>query len=112
MLDYLKPISNQKYDTILFLPGDKQDTLHIEVSEYQNPGEKIGGSSCGEEYHIITFTTDSEGEICDREIFDAILIEPFEYISQLIPQNYYGIISKKTTTSTNILQKTFDILAS
>ena len=55
MLDFLKEFSKDGHDAIFFLPGDKEDDLHIEGATYKNPGDKIGGNSMGDEYHVILF---------------------------------------------------------
>ena len=111
MLDFLKEFSNDKPDAIFFLPGDKEDQIQIEGATYKDPGENIGGSSMGHAYHVILFKEDSETEkLYDVDRFDAIFVDPFEYISGLIPQHWYGVIARKTTTSNNFIQKTFDKL--
>jgi hypothetical protein len=107
MLEFLKEFSNDEHDAVFFLPGDKEDQIHIEVATYKNPGEKVGGSALGDAYHIILFKENKEG-VYDVDRFDAIFIKPFEYISNLIPQNWFGVLAKKTTTSEDFIQKTFD----
>jgi hypothetical protein len=39
---------------------------------------------------------------------EAILSDPLEYISGLIPSGFYGIIAKRTTTSEKIINKLLD----
>jgi hypothetical protein len=43
-------------------------------------------------------------------MFDAIFSDPLEYMSGLIPSGIFGIMARKTTTSNNFIQKTFDKL--
>ena len=111
MLDCFKEFKEDNPDAIFFLPGDKVDTLHIEGATYKDAGEKLGGSLLGDSYHIILFKEDdTQDKIYDIDRFDAILVEPFEYISGLIPANWYGIVAKRTTTSTNFINNVFDKL--
>jgi hypothetical protein len=111
MLDFLKTLKNEDHDAIFFLPGPKEDSLHIESAVYKNPGEKLGGSPMGDSYHVILFKEDSkngnEVKIYDIDKFEAILAEPLEYISTLIPQDWFGIIARRTTTSEAFIEKTF-----
>lgn len=111
MLDFLKEISKEEHDAIFFLPGDKGGQVQIESSVYKNPGENVGGSKLGHAYHVILFKEDTKvDKLYDVDRFDAIFLDPFEYISGLITHNWFGIIARKTTTSNTFIQKTFDKL--
>ena len=107
MLEFLKEFSNEEHDAVFFLPGDKKDQIHIEVATYKNPGENLGGSYMGKSYHVILFKENKDG-VYDVDRFEAVFIKPFEYISNLIPQNWFGVVARKTTTSEDFIQKTFD----
>jgi hypothetical protein len=91
----------------MFLPGEKEEDIHIETNELREKGKKIGGSNLGDCYDIIIFK-DKEGDVDNLERFDAILIEPLEYVSMLIPLDFYGVICKKTTTSGKLMDGIFD----
>jgi len=115
MLDFLKELKTEKgHDIIFFLPGPKQDSYHIEGGSYKTPGEKVGGNSIGDEYHIILFKNKDENDdeivVYNIDKFEAVLSEPLEYISNLIKDEWYGIVAKRTTTSNNFIQRTFDKL--
>ena len=111
MLDFLKEYSKEEHDAIFFLPGDKKDEIHIESATYKNPGENVGGSAMGNAYHVILFKeNETTEELYNVDRFDAIFVDPYEYISGLIPQNWFGVIAKKTTTSLDFINKTFDKL--
>jgi hypothetical protein len=110
MLDFLKEFSKDGYDAIFVLPGDTKDDLHIEDATYKEPGEKVGGNAIGDEYHVILFKEQEDGELYNVDKFEAIFADPCEYISNLIPQNWFGIFAKRTTTSDAFIQKTFDKL--
>jgi hypothetical protein len=111
MLEFLKEFSKENHDAIFFLPGDKKGSIKIEGATYKNPGEVIGGSNIGDAYHIILFKEDEETEeLYNVDSFEGIFIDPLEYMSSLITQDWYGIVARKTTTSTDFIQKTFDKL--
>ena len=101
MLEYLKHLKNEKIDFLSFLEGDKKDSIQIIGTEYTDPGENVDASAMGNSYHIILFREHEEkpDEYGDVDSFEAILSDPLEYISGLIPQGWYGIIARKTTTS-------------
>ena len=105
--DILDEIGNVKYDFITFLSGEKKDSISIMASDYNEAGEPVGGSAMGEMYHIMLFRdhkTDVE-RYDDLDVFEAILIDPSEYTSRLIPCGFYGIIGRKTTTSGKLFKK-------
>ena len=109
MLDFLKPLKQTKHDCLIFISGEKEDSIHIEGSDYRNPGVKIGGNDLGDAYHVLLYKHDSEtDEIIDVDRFDCILADPLEYMSGLIPSGFYGILAKKTTTSSKIVNKLLD----
>ena len=106
MLDFLKIYKNQKIDFMTFFEGDKEDEISIMGQEYANTGEPVGASSMGEAYHIILLRShETEDRYTDLDYFQAILCDPLEYISGLIPQGWYGVIARKTTTSEPIITK-------
>jgi hypothetical protein len=108
MIDYLKKMSDKSFDIIYFLPGDTDDEMEIELLDYIDPGEKLDVSHLGDSYHIITFKFDKKGDICSYDKFDAVLISPLEYASTLIPQGWYGMFMKKTTTSEHTANSLID----
>ncbi len=77
---------------------------------YKDGGTKIGGSKLGDSFDIIVFREDSDGKLIDPEKFEAILMEPVEYISTLIKGDWYGIVARKTTTSQKFVDTIFDKL--
>jgi hypothetical protein len=105
MLDFLKPLKDEEYDAFFFLPGESDEQIHIELNHYKNPGEKIKGSEIGDWWHIVLFKEGEEGDITNLDNFEAILGCPLEYASTLIPNNWNGMIAKKTTTSDAFVEK-------
>jgi hypothetical protein len=110
MLDYLKHLKNEKFDFLTFLEGDREDSIQICGTEYVNPGESVDTSPMGNSYHIILFREHetNKDEYDDVDSFDAILVDPLEYISGLIPSGWYGIIARKTTTSRPLIDRMLD----
>ena len=111
MLEFLKPIKEQKFDSISFLPGINEDQVRVEGAEFKNPGDKIGGNDFGDMYHIVLFQLNENGSPKNLDWFEGILGSPLEYISQLIPQNWFGLVAKKTTTSGKFVKEVFDKFA-
>jgi len=110
MLDYLKPLKNENYDCLIFIPGEKPDSLHIEGSKYKEIGEKLDGSKLGDCYHILLYKDNETEGLHSLDLFEGILMDPLEYASMLIPQDWYGMFAKKTTTSDEFINKAFDAL--
>ena len=110
MLDFLKEIKNESFDAFFFMPGPKEDTVKVEAAKYKLPGENIDSSHMGNMYHIVVFKQDNQGNPVEPDLFEAILTEPLEYLSGLIKCDFYGLVAKKTTTSTDFIQNLFDKL--
>jgi len=106
MLDSLKQIKTQvQNDGIYFLPSEEEDGVtRVQIFEYDTPGHDIGSSSMGKMYDIIFFKFDEEeSDIISYDHFEAILVEPLEYISNMVKHGLYGLVARKTTTSYNNL---------
>jgi len=112
MIKFPKELSNMnEHDAIFFLPGDNQNQIQIEAVTYKDPGENIGGSEMGNAYHVILFKENPKTEeLYDVDKFEAVFIDPIVYITQMLEQNWFGIVARKTTTSGNFIQNTFDKL--
>lgn len=110
MIEFPKSLREEPFDAFFFLPGEEEDTVHLEGAVYKDPGEKVGGSSIGDEYHIILFREAEDGELVDIEQFSAVLIDPPTYIARMIDIDWFGILAKMTTTSEKFIQSTFDKL--
>lgn len=110
MLEFLREVKDENFDAVFFTPGPEEDSVRIEGAKYKNPGEAIGGSEMGDMYHILLFRESEESNITEPDLFEAILVEPLEYISRMITCDFYGIVAKKTTTSTEFVSSTLDKL--
>ena len=110
MLDYLQPLKDSDIDVIMFFEGEKPDSIRIEGTQYEDRGEPVGASSMGNAYHIVLCKSHpTEDKYHEFDTFEAILAEPLEYISGLIPSGFYGIVAKKTTTSEPMYQRMLDL---
>ena len=108
MLEFLKEFKKSEFDMLMFTPTEEDDTINVEAVKYVDPGEKIDFSKMGDSYHIVLFREAEDGSIVDFDHFDAILTDCLEYVSGLIPYDWYGFICKKTTTSHVVLNKILD----
>lgn len=98
MLDYLEDLG--EYDTLLFLPLENDEDIHIQTNMYKNPGVPIESGIVGPSWHVLLFKCNEEkGDVENLDTFDAVFSDPREYISSMIVQGWYGIVSRKTTTS-------------
>ena len=110
MIEIPKALKDEPFDAFFFLPGEKEDTIHLEGAIYRNPGEKLGGSTMGDSYHVILFREADDGELVDIEQFEAVFIDPLSYITRMLDIDWFGVLAKKTTTSHIFIQNTFDKL--
>jgi hypothetical protein len=114
MLDCLKPIKNEKWDCLSFFEGEKDDQISIEGTSYKEPGEYHIGANKGQMYHIVLVKDHSEDvekfEHFDQ--FEAVLFDPLEYVSGLIPCGWYGVVAKKTDNSHKFIEDVVDKLKS
>jgi hypothetical protein len=92
------------------MPGPEEDMVKVEAAKYKIPGDDVDMCDMGNMYHIVLFKQDNEGYPIDPDLFEAILIEPLEYISRVIKCDFYGVVAKKTTTSSDFIQNMFDKL--
>jgi hypothetical protein len=108
MLSVFRDIKN--FDTIFFVPNlekDDDNEVQIEVAQYKEAGEKVDGSEMGDMYEIILFRMDEEYNLIDLDKFEGILVEPREYVSRMIKEDWYGMVTKKTTTSNKLTSDVF-----
>jgi len=108
MHEYLENLKKESFDVIHFVNGEEKDSIDIVTRSYTDGHIDIEESSLGKKYHIILFKEDDNGIIINPDKFEAILIDPLEYISELIPQNWCGIIAKKTNKSGKFIDNLFD----
>jgi hypothetical protein len=109
MLEYLEDVGGE-FDALFFLPMDDDDeSIRIIVNKYRDAGEEVAGTTVGKWWHILLFKCNDEtGAVEGLDTFDAIFSDPREYISGLIPQGWYGVVAKKTTSSNVFLDDAID----
>ena len=110
MIEIPKELKDEPFDAFFFLPGEKEDTVHLESAIYKDAGENIGGSAMGNGYHIILFREAEDGELVDVEQFTAVLVDPITYMSRMLSIDWFGVLARMTTTSNTFIQNTFDKL--
>ena len=111
MQDFMKPLKSEKFDFLTFLAGEKQDSIELIGTTYAEPGEPVDTGIMGESYHIILFREDKEDKNKydpNIDCFDAVLVEPLEYVSGMIKNGWFGIIARKTTTSRPLIDRMLD----
>lgn len=110
MLDYLAKMKNENWDCLSFFEGDDENKISITGSRYKNPGEYEIGQNKGQIYHIILVKDHEENpaKFDHFDKFEAVLLDPLEYVSGLIPSGWYGLVAKKTTNSHKFVDETID----
>jgi hypothetical protein len=100
----------KEYDGFYFLPhydGDDEglrfDFFRF-MDEYAN-GVKKDHSEMGDMYHIVFITHDGEGNPILDENFDAIFVDPVEYVNNLLGADLFGCVVRKTDKSEEWLEK-------
>lgn len=110
MLDFMHEI--KELDFISFLPSDDdENSLSVMSLEYKEEilGEPVDATSIGPSYQIVLFKWDEE-KPTHIDSFEAVFADIREYISNLIPQDWYGVAVRKTTKSGPIFQNILDNL--
>lgn len=91
-----------EFDAIFFIPTESNN-IKVQSNVYKNRGTPIEGNSMGDKWHVILFQEEDEDSdeliVKNFDTFEAIFSDPREYISNLIKCGWYGIVSRKTTTS-------------
>lgn len=103
MIESWQTLRTKPFDGINFYRNDDGD-LEISSFEFKDPGEMLPGSSSGDLYDIILFPEDPPKM---PEKFQAILISPIDYISNMLDNGFLGIVAKATTTSNEFMDQAF-----
>jgi hypothetical protein len=90
------------------MPGDREDEIHLQANHLNNPGDKVVPGIAGDWYHILLFKEDKDGFVENYDDSEAVLIDPLEYMSMLIPNGWYGVVCKKTTISDEVIDDIVD----
>ena len=94
------------YDGFYFLPPDEKDVdcddlkMMFFTKENKTPEDmstKVLNS--GYWFHVVLFKEDDKGKPEFDSNFEAIFLDPVEYVKGLIGSNLYGVLLKKTEKS-------------
>jgi len=107
MLEVFRHIND--YDAITFVPNldGEEGTVKVDVSQYRDKGESLDSSSMGDMFDIIIFRMTDEYDMTDLERFQGILVDARVYVSRMIKENWFGMVSRKTTTSGKMADEVF-----
>jgi hypothetical protein len=100
----------KEYDGFYFLPHYEGDDEGLRFDffrfsdEYAN-GVKKDHCEMGDMYHIVFITQDDEGDPVFDENFDAIFVDPVEYVNNLLGADLFGCVIRKTDKSEEWLEK-------
>jgi len=109
MLDFFRKLK-EPFDVLFFLPQpDDKDGVYLEAGRYAKRGKELNSTSVGPSWHIILFRNNENG-VYDKDEFEAVFSDPREYVSNLIPQDWYGFVARKTTTSKKFVKSAVDKL--
>lgn len=111
MKEYLEEIFNiEEDDGFTFTPSEKDfDITEVKAFAYNNRGELVPGTSLGKKWHVVIYRETDEG-ITHQDHFVPILGDPIQYGASLIETGWFGLISKKTTTSDSVVIPIFDTI--
>lgn len=100
------------YDGFYFLPPDEEDLIGEDLKiVYFHKDKKLDSEvpqktdNNGYWFHVVMFKEDKDGSPVFDETFEAIFLDPIEYIKGLIGCNLYGVFLKKTSTSKQWTEK-------
>lgn len=111
MLECLKPVKDKNWDCLSFFEDpDDEEQVFIHASTYKDPGESVIGANGGQVYHIVLVQDHDEDpeKFINFDHFEAVLFGPLDYVSELIPCGWYGLVAKKTSTSHKFVDEAID----
>ena len=104
-------MTEESSDGFYILPADDgEEEYSLKLSYFNFPknfvkGKKIDGSLIGDMYHVVFFK-ESEDSLPEIDAtFEAIFIDPEEYVKTLIGTHVYGCFVKKTENSHKWFEK-------
>ena len=104
-----------EYDGFYFLPPDEEDAYHddLKMVFFTKENKTLDDVSTkmpnnGYWFHVVFFKEDDEGKPKFDSNFEAIFLDPIEYVKGLIGSNLYGVILKKTEKSKEWIDKYID----
>ena len=87
-------------DIFTFLPVTGSDTqVRVECISYVQEQESVPSGGVGNIYDVILVEYKEDEDGVKTEHFEAVLIDPMEYVSRMINLGIHGVVARKTTTS-------------
>jgi hypothetical protein len=105
--EFLNEIFNKdNSDGVAFVPVSDED-MNINGFHYKDKGKYITGNT-GQYYHVLLYKQTEDMVITECDHFEAILLDPSVYVTNLIKCGYYGIVSKVTEVSRPEITRTYE----
>jgi len=102
----LKEIFESKIDGVSFIPADSSLSVNIKGFSYAKKS-KYEKYDIGYVYHILIYKCEYDGTITTLDNFEAVLTDPYVYVSNLIECDFYGVVSKKTKKSNSFIKEVY-----
>lgn len=92
----------REFDGFYFLPGENDGELKIAYFKMNaaQSSAPIETTAIGDKFHIAFFKKNVDGMPVFDESFEAIFSDPSVYIENIIGQDLFGCVFRKTETST------------
>ena len=105
MKETIKTIFADGVDGISFLPSSE---FEINVSGFHyTKKSKYEICNLGNVYHIMLYKCDDDGCAYHHDNFTAVLTDPHVYVNNIINCGFYGVVVKKTKTSTKFMKSVY-----
>ena len=92
---------SKKYDGFYILPGD-DDGIKLSYFDFNDDfekGEKVGGTSVGDMYHVIFMKCGEDSLPILDDHFEAVFAHPETYVKGLLGADIFGCFVRKTENS-------------
>lgn len=93
-------------DGISFTPANEDMDLQISGFEYKKR-YKEKKAALGNFYHILVYKVSEMGRATHCDNFVAILTDPKVYVSNLIQNNFFGVVVKQTHGSKTFVNELY-----
>lgn len=106
MKQVFQEMKKVKCHAITFLPSNNpEEQAIIQGLHYKQHGETFKTQSdIGDLYDIILFRGDIKDGYSELEKFEAILVCPYTYSNRMYQGNYFGVVAKRTSTSSEVVE--------
>jgi hypothetical protein len=104
--EVIKKIFEEDPDGITFLPTQNFD-LTMSGFNYQKKSKYEISNAGHHLYHIMIYKSDKYGNIYHPDNFVAVLTDPYVYVSHLVQCGFFGLVVKKTKSSTRFVNDVY-----